>query len=252
MSLIHYLLDPWSWLATILILLVVSCLGGYKKLVSIFVLLLSGYSLLFLLSPLAFSLVSNKERLYLPIDPSSLDTSKVYDILVLGAGKTSDPALPYTMQLSSSGQKRLVEGFRLYRQLCKARLIGTANSSANSETQAKSVTESAIQLGVSPTDTFQLPSPINTETEAVAYYSRFGSEGKLLLVTSAIHMRRAMHLFEFYGVNPIPAPCDYLLMEDPSVPVFNWLPSRRKLDFLKAWIHEEIGLIYAKWKFSYE
>ena len=55
--------------------------------------------------------------------------------------------------------------------------------------------------------------PSNTRMEAEEYVKNFGTENKLIVVTSANHMPRAIMLFHKVGIDAIAAPanaCMYL------------------------------------------
>jgi uncharacterized SAM-binding protein YcdF (DUF218 family) len=63
--------------------------------------------------PIAEQLIEKKERQFPVLDAKTLDTSSSYVILVLGAGKTSDPELLPTQQINSATAVRLLEGCRI-------------------------------------------------------------------------------------------------------------------------------------------
>ncbi len=109
--------------------------------------------------------------------------------------------------------------------------------------------DAALLYGVSPADTFHLSNTLNTETEAKAFAERFkDSPVTVILVTSALHMHRAVWWFNHYGVKVIPAPCNYFVKEDPDDPDFEWWPSYRKIEMMEKWGHEVVGMWWAKWK----
>jgi uncharacterized SAM-binding protein YcdF (DUF218 family) len=155
-----------------------------------------GWMGLIFLTPLPAYLVGRMERQYMPLDGGTLDPGQTYDVLVLGSGKVSDPALPATSQLGEVVLMRLVEGIRVYRQLPASRLVTSASAVNSATPQARTVADAAVSLGVSPSDTIQLTLPWTTRTEAFAYKTRLGADQKpLILVTSALHMPRAVRWF---------------------------------------------------------
>lgn len=206
--------------------------------------------LLISVSPLPSWLSAHWERSYPvltqerfpPADSSGLN------IVVLGAGHSVNPTFPPNDQLSENALPRIVEGVRLYRQLPFSKLICSGYSSTARLSQATVLANTAVVLGVTPSDTLQMPEPYNTEAEARTYSERFGCERPLVLVTSAVHMPRAMFWFRYYGCDPIPAPTNHLIKPDPDYPPFPFKPSIRKMEMTKKLLHEYVGMIYAHWK----
>lgn len=241
----YWLLDPITWITVVFGVWIWAVFKTRKRLAKMTGSLLTIFVIVMIVSPEPIMLLKQKERIFIPLDASKLDTTRQYHIMVLGAGKVSDPMLPASAQLGGTVLARLVEGIRIYRQLPGARLISSASAGDSKTTQAKTVADAAVDLGVNSLDTLQLPGGYNTESEARAYAERFSTDSPLILVTSAVHMERAVFWFEYYGVEVIPAPCDYRIKEDPDDPENWWWPSFGKLELLRIWVHEEVGLWYA-------
>ena len=70
---------------------------------------------------------------------------------------------------------------------------------------------------------------------------------RLLLVTSALHIRRALWCFEHCGLSVSPFPCDFDSSPDlPLAPMsclFQFLPSAEALELWGRLLHEWVGLI---------
>jgi uncharacterized SAM-binding protein YcdF (DUF218 family) len=63
---------------------------------------------------------------------------------------------------------------------------------------------------------------------------------KILLVTSAYHMRRAQAVFEKLGIEVVAAATDYQVLEpDPSI--LDWLPNAEALMMTTLGIKEYLG-----------
>ncbi len=199
------------------------------------------------ISPLPVYLAKLEESQY-PSLWTIPDTLRSPHILILGAGSSTDPKLPPNNQLSTTTLSRLSEGIRLYRQHPKARLIGSGNAKEKRTPQAKIVMNTAVAMGVSPSDTLQNTTPFNTESEALAYFNRFGNQSTVILVTSALHMPRALFWFKANGINAISAPTDHCVKIDPEDSPYNWKPSTRKIEITAALLHEWAGMIYARIK----
>lgn len=203
-----------------------------------------GWLLLVSTTPLPEMLVLAKERQYAVFRPTPNDSTATH-VLVLGGGHTPAPDLPATDQLSDRSLARLVEGIRIYRQLPNARLVTSGFSSTGGVAVAEVQAQAAILLGVPPSDTLLLTQPYNTAAEARAYAARFGTRQRLVLVTSAVHLPRAMQWFRTYGLSPIAAPTDHLMKIDPRFSTYTFGPSSDKIDMMDRWLHETVGSWWA-------
>jgi uncharacterized SAM-binding protein YcdF (DUF218 family) len=65
-----------------------------------------------------------------------------------------------------------------------------------------------IDLGVPPSEIVAFDEPRNTEEEARRIKEEFGEDAKIVLVTSAWHMRRSLLLFRRAGLDVIPSAAD--------------------------------------------
>ena len=126
-------------------------------------------------------------------------------------------------------------------------MVLSAGTSFQPVSQARVASLAALELGVSPEDTLLLESGLNTEMEASAFVRSFGLE-QLLLVTSAMHMPRAMLLFEFYGAKPIAAPTAFLTKADYGSHWVNYLPASGNIERLNRVWHEYLGVLWFKLK----
>lgn len=74
--------------------------------------------------------------------------------------------------------------------------------------------------------------------------SRIVGRDRFMLVTSAIHMPRSMALFRKSGLNPIPAPTNYIVVKQSRVHPRAFFPGADSLDKMEAAVHEYLGLIW--------
>ncbi|MEL7251481.1 MAG: YdcF family protein [Bacteroidota bacterium] len=195
-------------------------------------------------------MVQQREQRYpiLKLDNQDLSLSDIQQVVVLGAGHSNAPGYPVHTRLSEPALKRLLEGVRVHKALSTTKLVCSGYSSTGRQSQAEALAEMAIELGVLPGDTLLQPLAVNTEAEARTFTQRFGKGNQLVLVTSALHLPRAMFWFEHFGQNPIPAPTNHLVMPDPGYEPFAWKPSLRKIEMTQKLLHEYAGMLYAKFK----
>jgi uncharacterized SAM-binding protein YcdF (DUF218 family) len=169
------------------------------------------------------------------------------NILVLGSGHTNDSRLQATNRLSETALARLTEGIRLQRQI-PASLLITSGWSGKRETvpQAEVLAQAALLLGVDSSQVKTQSLPNNTRMEASEYKRLFGDSARLILVTSAAHMPRAVYLFRKAGLEPLPAPTNHLVKKGEKRNPWFWLPSSAHISKMESAIHEYAGLIWYK------
>lgn len=186
------------------------------------------------------------EHSYQPVKLINPDIDKV---VVLGGGQFNDSELLAHDLLYTASIKRVMEGIRLYRALKQPKLIlsGGGYGSTTGYTQASRMLALSQLLNVSENNIILEQDSINTENEAKLLKPLLGEE-PFYLVTSAIHMPRAMHLFQHYGMNPIPAPTDFTLWWQDERWQKTWLPTPQNLVFVNIAWHEILGRVWFKIK----
>jgi len=198
--------------------------------------------------PIVEHLIEAKEDQFPVVETAMLDTSSRYLILVLGAGKTSDPNLLPSQQLNWTTAVRLLEGYRLYRHLPRARIALSGASFGSQETQAEVTAQAAVSLGVDPADTIQLRGGIHTQAEIQEVAHRIEEGEKLIVVSSAVHLPRAHFWLRSHGLPATMAPATFLIKNDPSQSGNRWKNSPgQRLVMWRSWWHETLGLWHARW-----
>jgi uncharacterized SAM-binding protein YcdF (DUF218 family) len=92
---------------------------------------------------------------------------------------------------------------------------------------------------------------VDTHDEAlrVAALRREKGWQKVLLVTSAFHMKRAQAVFRTAGVPVVCVPCDF--QTDISIETewgWAWVPRQPGFEKLTLYIHEQIGWLVYRWR----
>lgn len=165
-------------------------------------------------------------------------------IVVLGGGAVSDPRLPVVSQLSYPALGRLIEGVLLYKAIPGSRLLLSGGGFYDPVPEADVMARIAALLGVNPQDITRESTSRDTADEAVLIAHLVGKQ-KFLLVTSAVHLPRAMALFKKQGLNPIPAPADYQIKEAREHDPGWFFPGAGALEQTKTAWHEYLGLAWA-------
>jgi len=174
----------------------------------------------------------------------NVDKVSVNYVVVLGSGHKSDERLPVTSQISLTSLARLMEGIRIYRTNADAKLILSGWGGADPVPNAVVVANVAMALGVPKTDIIKEPRAKDTHDEAKLIKAVVG-DAPFALATSSAHMPRAMALFRQQGMNPIPAPTDYLVKNSPNQSP-NLQFGAYNLRKSESAIHEYLGLVWAK------
>ena len=177
-------------------------------------------------------LIHSIEKKYIPIALHNLDTSKQYHILVLGAGATVDDRLPPSMDLNTGMLTRLFEGVRIFNHIDQGILVTSGSLKSETISQAQLSKEAAISVGVPEQHIKTLDNPRTTLEEAMAFKEQFGSDKKVVLVTSALHMPRAGEIFNDQGLDVIPAPSNYKYKEGGSAYNGISMPSLHSIELM--------------------
>lgn len=192
-------------------------------------------------------MINSIEKTYAPIDLNQLNNTETYYIHVLGAGASLDSRLPASMKLHTSTLIRLVEGIRIYNHLEHGALVTSASAKKGFTSQAEISKETAVSLGVNEEGIKMLETPTTTLEEAIAFKEKFGKEKKVILVTSALHLPRAVEIFKDQGLNVTPAPSGYIYKEGPSEYNGITFPSLKSIELMNMYHRAKLK----EWYYSF-
>jgi uncharacterized SAM-binding protein YcdF (DUF218 family) len=176
------------------------------------------------------------ETRYQPIlSPNSI--AAVRWIVVLGAGHRSESNVPLSSRPNAAGLSRTLEGLRLLNAIPGSRLLLSGGAVFDSVSDARVKRDLARSLGA-PDEALSINERSRTTAEEADALRGTIGEAPFLLVTSALHMPRAMLLFRSRGMHPIPAPTDYQTPLSPT-------PMAGHIELADATAHELLGLAWA-------
>ena len=188
------------------------------------------------------------EDRYRPINIADVKSPKsVKWIVVLGGGINSDPKLPITEQLSNASMARLIEGVRLHKQLPGSRILlsGGVVFKARSEASIMAGVASAV-FDIKNKDIALESQSRDTEDQAARIRGIVGKD-PFILVTSAFHMHRSVTLFRKIGLNPIPAPAQFMASAGTGeITPEMFYPQAKGLLKSEYVFHEYLGMLWAK------
>ncbi len=198
--------------------------------------------LLLAVLPTGYWLTETLEQRFPP--PSQVDGEIAHIVVLAGAERLAAAARSGRPEYGSAAE-RVIEAVVLARRFPRSDLwiIGGVT---DRRSPAADVDWSAMtwrELGVSPTRIRKVDDTRDTCANAEGFAARH-AQGKILLVTSAIHMPRSIACFRAHGVAPIPYPVDF---QNEAITSWRDLVSPNLLANLAradAAIHEWIGLGY--------
>jgi uncharacterized SAM-binding protein YcdF (DUF218 family) len=176
-------------------------------------------------------------------------------IVVLGgATKPASPPRP-TVDLSEEGD-RVLYGAQLYRE-GKAPVViasgGRITWRGRGPSESADMAEILKTLGVPASAILQDPTSLNTYQNAVNVREIMKQRGigRVLLVTSAMHMPRSLRIFQRQGIDAIPAPTDFLISEQeiedsdatPESTILSLLPDADRLRNTTRVLKEYLGMV---------
>jgi uncharacterized SAM-binding protein YcdF (DUF218 family) len=239
-----FILPPGCIIAVLILLIffVPRKIKYYLGIVTFFLYLLS-------IQPVSDLLLKPLENAYPPF-LSDINEYEFDSIVVLGGGTImGSPEAVKQDTLSADAMKRAVYGFILsnkypvpvifsggkvfeYNQEPEAVVAGYLYEALGlpslrfiAETESRNTWENAKE-------TAKLEIPELTEIK------------KIVLVTSAYHMKRSVYCFESNGISVIPAPTDYKCYRGQKYDLLSFIPLMTYLRNSQLALHEYIGLLY--------
>lgn len=199
-------------------------------------------------------LVRTLETRHAPLD----DAAQAEIAVVLG-GATRPQLPPRTLVEMFDSGDRLTYAAWLYQQGRVERLLLTGGGidflgPEGIPSEAENMATLLEQMGV-PREAILLETEARNTYENALFSRQLleeASAGRVLLVTSALHMPRAVALFERQGLNVVPAPTDYLTTDaewaylwqaPPAGQVINLLPATKYQGMTTEALKEYIGLV---------
>ena len=221
----------------VLFLLAAIALALLRRRRSALVVACAGCALVTLLSlrPVARALVVPLESRYQAVD---LDDPRVADaraVVLLGSGTVGDD------QLTAVALERAVAAALHARRLSLPVITTGGPPAVGLAAEADVAAAFLVSLGMAESGIVR-ETESRTTWENAARVRDLHPGGPLLLVTSALHMRRAAASFRAAGLVVIPAPSGRLL-EDRPTRGREWLPGAGYLDASIRALHEYVGLL---------
>ena len=160
-------------------------------------------------------------------------------MIVLGGGITQTKQ---RTTIGLLGYARIVEAAKIYQQALRQGhytiVLSGGATSKNHATEAQLYQTALIQLGI-PKKQMLLENNSKNTFENAKFVKPLLQQHHIktaLLVTSGLHMRRALQYFHYFKINITPAPADF------PYPHVSWLPLAYNLTFTELALHEWYGI----------
>lgn len=190
-------------------------------------------------------LVPPLERGFRPLVITESLTPRPTLVMVPGMGLHENGHLPANLRFPPDFVERLLEAVRLHRLLPGSRIVVSVSSEiVPARERRRALHEFMGILGVDHRKVEVVTECRDTDDEIRAFKKRAGT-ARVCLVSTAMHLRRAMIIAENYGLAAVPAPC--ALMSNATVKPFNVLELFPSLDNLKATeraMNEYLGIAF--------
>tara|TARA_R110000823_G_scaffold198080_3_gene329157 strand:+ start:41665 stop:42486 length:822 start_codon:yes stop_codon:yes gene_type:complete len=181
--------------------------------------------------------------------PRAMSVTQSADAIVLLGGGTRGYAHLGTLADLNQHADRLVHAVALYRANKAPVILVSGGAPQGGEHEAGQMRDILRVMGV-PAQAMLLESQSLNTYENALLSARLLRERRLdrvLLVTSAFHMRRAEALFRAQGLEVIPAPTDFQRLVVPGV-LPRWLPGAGNLVRTSKALHEMAGFQMYRWQ----
>ena len=215
-------------------------------------LILLGVSIVWVPAMPAFSLWVRGalEHLY---PPQAIEIVPVADAIVVLGGSVSPVVPPRIYPDLNSAADRVLHAARLYKA-GKAPLVIVSSGAfpwrKKGLPEAPAMQQLLIEWGVPQQAIVNETDSQNTFENAVFTARILDQHGikTILLVTSALHMRRALAVFVSLGINAIPVATDYEIADEGDHSLFLWIPDVDALWGSTRAIKEWIGYAVYQWQ----
>ena len=175
-------------------------------------------------------------------------------IVVLGGGwaPSSNDLIGFNASFAAD---RFLTGLELFRK-GKSKLIliggGAAEIEDGKPGDSIHMADWMKSFSLDGAEAIALPACHNTREEALRVKEVIEKRGggKILLVTSAWHMRRSAAVFKGVGLDIFPVPCDFEMssLAESASKKPNLVPGLEQLVFLNLYLHEWVGWHFYKMK----
>jgi len=208
--------------------------------------LIAGFIGTLLVGAPAFSnaLIYRLENRYMPPVVRESDRHPENLIVVLTGGWFRQDGARLDVKISEDGWERLDAGVKLWGRIGGTLLFaGAPAPDGSGRSVAGAMADAARARGVPSAAVAVEPNSRNTYENILFSLPRLQAHREhLWLVTSAVHIPRAMGVAARQGLQPTAYPC--FLRASPNAPLRDWLPSNQGPAAFEIAMHEQLGMLW--------
>jgi len=208
-------------------------------------------TLLLLSLPVIAKYLAMTQEIYSPLNNSDVKGFDAQAIVVLGGGlRRPAPEYGQLATLKNSSLARVRYASRLASQTHLPGLVAGGKVLKTDGPSEAEIMAVVMQNEYKQEVLWQDRNSRNTAENALYAQKILAKEGirRIILVTHALHMRRAVEQFQLQGLQVLPAPTVFLSRTD-DLDVFSFLPSARALESSSLVIHEVMGRVWYKLRY---
>ena len=194
-------------------------------------------------------LVSKKLNVYLEKDYelNKISNIETADAIVVLSGMLKQIKVKNSIKYEFNEKvDRIIAGIDLFKNKKAPILILTRGYLPwmHGKPEGEILKEFVIKQGIPSDNIFLTEKSQNTKQEVESIKNNFSNQDfKIILVTSAFHMKRAEKLFKMENINVVPFPVDFLNTETDFT-IIDLIPSSHSLTDTSDFIREILGRIY--------
>ena len=246
-KLLPHVVYPFNFALWILLISVILLIFRFHR-AAIVSLFLTTVVLTLSASPLSPALYRQHEGAYLPIPIAQSPVAGA--IVVLGG----DIGVPLAPRVNSEIRgNRALHAFRLYTAR-KSKLIiisgGNVFPQVGVEPEAYYTSKLLKEWGI-PSEAILIEGRSrNTYENAIETKKLLNARqiDKILLITSAFHMPRALATFRTAGIDATPSPSSYSIVNYSRPQILDWIPSIGNLGRVQVVIREKLGILVYRYR----
>ena len=185
---------------------------------------------------------------YPPILPAQISTLRADAVVILAGGKDANRNEYGGVTISKNTLQRLRYGAKLARELNLPILV------SGGVVHGEGVGEAQYMAKVLEQEFGLKPRWIEDRSRNTAQNARMSREllntNEIILVTHALHMKRAHRAFVEQGMTVVPAPVASVAHGTPfRVSLFSFLPSEKAVLISHDALHEILGSLWYAWRY---
>jgi uncharacterized SAM-binding protein YcdF (DUF218 family) len=185
--------------------------------------------------PVAFWLLGSLEFRYPPYEETS-GNRDVEDIVLLAGYAERNDEMPRSSHVNGASAIRILEASRVFRLQPGRRIIISGRGDVPFVMK-----DVLVDLGI-PDESISIEGNSRSTSDSAMNISRMLKGKKIILVTSAGHMLRSVHVFRNFGMHPVPAPTDFMTRR--NFMATGYLPSPLYLKLSDFAVHEYVGILW--------